>query len=66
MTVALLAIPALGAHADVLEQQPITRIPIEESQNLHFHRLSTADGLSQARVGQIIQDGLGFIWFGTQ
>ena len=42
------------------------RLPVEEAKGLRFHRLSTADGLSQTRVAQIIQDDLGFIWFGTQ
>ena len=42
------------------------RLPVEEAKGLRFHRLSTADGLSQTRVAQIVQDDLGFVWFGTQ
>ena len=33
---------------------------------MRFTRLSTADGLSQNKVRQIVQDNLGFMWFGTQ
>ncbi|MET0499840.1 MAG: two-component regulator propeller domain-containing protein [Steroidobacteraceae bacterium] len=47
-------------------RQDVVRLPVEEAKGLTFHRLSTADGLSQTRVSQIIQDDLGFIWFGTQ
>jgi ligand-binding sensor domain-containing protein/signal transduction histidine kinase len=68
--VALLSVSVPNARAvpglDMPVRQTIVRLPIEESPGLHFHRLSTADGLSQARVGQIIQDDLGFVWFGTQ
>ena len=34
--------------------------------NIPFVRLSLEDGLSQARVGAIVQDGEGFLWLGTQ
>src|SRR6478735_6592141 len=34
--------------------------------NIPFVRLSLEDGLSQARVGAIVQDSEGFIWLGTQ
>ena len=44
----------------------VVRLPVEEAKGLRFHRLSTADGLSQTRVAQIVQDDLGFVWFGTQ
>jgi signal transduction histidine kinase/ligand-binding sensor domain-containing protein/CheY-like chemotaxis protein len=33
---------------------------------LRFDRISTADGLSQATVTCMVQDRLGFLWFGTQ
>lgn len=41
-------------------------LPVIESKSLRFHRVSTADGLSQTRVAQIAQDDVGFLWFGTQ
>jgi len=40
--------------------------PLIEGERLNVRRLSTADGLSQSRVAQIVQDRRGFIWFGTQ
>lgn len=51
---------------DTSVRRDVVRLPVEEAKGLRFHRLSTADGLSQTRVAQIIQDDLGFIWFGTQ
>jgi ligand-binding sensor domain-containing protein/signal transduction histidine kinase len=51
---------------DVAVRADVVRLPVEEATGLRFHRLSTADGLSQTRVAQIVQDDLGFVWFGTQ
>jgi ligand-binding sensor domain-containing protein/class 3 adenylate cyclase len=36
------------------------------SQYLNFHHYSTDDGLPQSTVYDIVQDSLGFIWFGTE
>jgi ligand-binding sensor domain-containing protein/signal transduction histidine kinase len=41
-------------------------LPVVESDSIQFKRISTADGLSQTRVAQIVQDDQGFMWFGTQ
>jgi hypothetical protein len=66
----LLVLPSLLAAADLNRdatvQRDVTQLPVEEARGLTVHRLSTADGLSQTRVEQIIQDDLGFIWFGSQ
>ena len=35
-------------------------------QGIRFTRITTADGLSQTRVAQIVQDDQGFMWFGTE
>ena len=51
---------------DDAARRALVRLPVGEAKGLRFHRLSTADGLSQTRVAQIIQDDLGFLWFGTQ
>lgn len=56
---------AASAHG-VMTRHAVVRLPVEEAKGLTFRRLSTADGLSQTRVSQIIQDDLGFVWFGTQ
>lgn len=42
-------------------------IPIEwDTKTIEFEHLSIEDGLSQSVVNAIIQDHLGFMWFGTQ
>ena len=41
-------------------------LPVVDADDLRFARLSTAQGLSQTRVQQIVQDDEGFLWFGTQ
>ncbi len=37
-----------------------------DGQDIRFRRLPGGTGLSQTRVGWVVQDHLGFIWFGTQ
>ncbi|MGE5340487.1 MAG: two-component regulator propeller domain-containing protein [Candidatus Omnitrophota bacterium] len=46
----------------------LTQINVNASQgnDIRFKHLSIADGLSQSAVTCMIQDGLGFMWFGTQ
>jgi len=39
---------------------------ISFSQTLNFHNYSTADGLPQNSVFDIVQDSSGFLWFGTE
>ena len=55
-----------GALAQVTEEPAPVRLPVVDGRDIRFTRLSTTDGLSQTRVAQIVQDNLGFIWFGTQ
>ena len=42
------------------------RLPVVDGTDIRFTRLSTAGGLSQTKVAQIVQDDQGFMWFGTQ
>jgi ligand-binding sensor domain-containing protein len=42
------------------------RLPVIDGKGIRFTRITTAEGLSQTRVSQIVQDDRGFIWFGTQ
>jgi signal transduction histidine kinase/ligand-binding sensor domain-containing protein len=42
------------------------RVPLIEGNDIRFTRLSTAAGLSQTRVSDIVRDDQGFLWFGTQ
>jgi signal transduction histidine kinase/ligand-binding sensor domain-containing protein len=44
----------------------LVRVPVVDGNDIRFSRLSTARGLSQTRVLQIVEDNQGFIWFGTQ
>lgn len=52
----------LQAHVN---PEPV-QLPVVDANDLRFTHLSTAQGLSQTRVQQIVQDDEGFIWFGTQ
>ena len=45
----------------LLPIQPVTA----QAENIRFDHLTIEDGLSQSSVWAITQDGLGFIWFGT-
>jgi signal transduction histidine kinase/ligand-binding sensor domain-containing protein len=42
------------------------RIDVIEGSDIRFRRLSAGAGLSQTRVAWVVQDKVGFIWFGTQ
>jgi Two component regulator propeller len=42
------------------------KLPIIDATDIRFTRLSTANGLSQRKVFQFVQDDQGFIWFATQ
>ena len=34
--------------------------------NIRFHQISLEEGLSHSLVSDMVEDDLGFIWFGTQ
>lgn len=40
-------------------------LPIDHASDIRFAHISTAQGLSQIRVMSMVQDDLGFMWFGT-
>jgi signal transduction histidine kinase/ligand-binding sensor domain-containing protein len=44
----------------------VVRLPVLDGDDIRFKHLPTTEGPSQTRVSQIVQDDLGFIWFGTQ
>jgi len=63
----MLRLPALTAAVPQVHVDPrVIRLPVVDGRNIRFTRISTADGLSQTRVAQIVQDDRGFMWFGTQ
>jgi signal transduction histidine kinase/ligand-binding sensor domain-containing protein len=44
----------------------VVKIPVTDGNDIKFMRLTTAEGLSQIKVSQIVQDNQGLMWFGTQ
>ena len=58
------------AAPDIVSTVPRTlhshRMPVLDGNDIRFSRLSSAQGLSQTRVAQIVQDDQGFMWFATQ
>jgi signal transduction histidine kinase/ligand-binding sensor domain-containing protein len=59
--------PASGGPVVVVDSgQPVVRLAVADGQDIRFARISRTQGLSQTRVEKIVQDDLGFIWFGTQ
>ncbi len=49
------------AHID---PRPL-KLSVDYATDIRFAHISTAQGLSQIRVTNIVQDDLGFMWFGT-
>lgn len=41
------------------------KLPVDYATDIRFAHISTAEGLSQIKVMNIVQDDLGFMWFGT-
>jgi ligand-binding sensor domain-containing protein len=44
----------------------LEKIDLVDGNDIRFQRLSPGSGLSQTRVEWLVQDKVGFIWFGTQ
>jgi ligand-binding sensor domain-containing protein/two-component sensor histidine kinase len=65
---AVFLVAATACYAEVPEAH-INPVPLKWSINyaadIRFAHISTAEGLSQVRVTNIVQDDLGFMWFGT-
>ena len=58
--------PVASEPARVQVAPGIVHFDVIDGDSLRFVRLSRAQGLSQQRVSDIVQDERGFIWFGTQ
>jgi ligand-binding sensor domain-containing protein/signal transduction histidine kinase len=41
------------------------KLPVVDATDIRFAHISTAEGLSQIRVMNMVQDDLGYMWFGT-
>jgi ligand-binding sensor domain-containing protein len=62
----LTGIAACCAEVPQARVNPVPlKLPIDHATDVHFAHISTAQGLSQIRVMSMVQDDLGFMWFGT-
>ena len=62
----LFGVTACHAQVPVAHVNPVpVKLPVDPGAGIRFARISTAQGLSQIRVMNIVQDDLGFMWFGT-
>ena len=52
--------------AEITPHRLVIKLPIADRDDIRFTHVSAEQGLSQSRIGQITQDGQGFLWFGTQ
>ena len=60
------ATPARGdSQPSALDSLP-EKIDLVDGNDIRFQRLSAGTGLSQTRVAWVVQDKVGFMWFGTQ
>jgi ligand-binding sensor domain-containing protein/signal transduction histidine kinase len=62
----VISTPAWCAAPDGRVSQKIATIPVVDATDIRFTPISTLEGLSQVRVTNIVQDDLGFLWFGSQ
>jgi hypothetical protein len=56
----------LGVVRQAYVEARILTLPVVDGTGTRFTRRSTADGLSQTNVSQIVQDDQSFMWFGSQ
>jgi PAS domain S-box-containing protein len=54
-----------AADRSMVDSLP-AKIRLVDGSDIRFQRLSAGAGLSQTRVASVVQDKVGFIWFGTQ
>jgi signal transduction histidine kinase/ligand-binding sensor domain-containing protein len=55
----------IAGHSTVPDPLP-EKIDLVDGNDIRFQRLSSSTGLSQTRVEWLVQDKVGFMWFGTQ
>ncbi len=64
--------PALAAKGQAIKVpmasvSPVpVKLPLADSHDLRFKKLTGSEGLSQTRASSAVQDNLGFVWFPTQ
>lgn len=54
-----------GTVQSIPPQGNVIRAPVLPGTDIRFRKLSNPQSLSQVRVHSIVQDGQGFLWFGT-
>jgi len=55
-----------AAHMRSLGDPLPLKLTVVYGKDIRFRELSASAGMSQPRVSYVVQDGLGFLWFGTQ
>jgi ligand-binding sensor domain-containing protein len=66
LAISLIGLTACRAEVPEAHTNPVPlKLPVDYATDLRFAHISTAEGLSQIRVMNIVQDDLGFMWFGT-
>jgi signal transduction histidine kinase/ligand-binding sensor domain-containing protein len=66
LALCLMGIPVCAEIPQAHVNPTPTKLPINYASDVRFTHISTEDGLSQIRVSGIVQDNLGFMWFGTE
>jgi ligand-binding sensor domain-containing protein/signal transduction histidine kinase len=62
----LVSVTACSAQVPEAHVNPVPlKLPVDQATDIRFAHISTAQGLSQIRVMNMVQDDLGFMWFGT-
>ena len=66
LTLCLIGIAMCRAEVPAAHVNPFPlKVSVGYATDIRFAHISTAEGLSQIRVTNIVQDNLGFMWFGT-
>jgi len=61
-----ISVPGWCAVSEARIASRTVKLPVVAATDIRFTGISTSEGLSQVRVTSIVQDDLGFLWFGTQ
>jgi ligand-binding sensor domain-containing protein len=62
----LIGVATCCAEAPKVRVNPVPlKLPVDCATDIRFAHISTAEGLSPIRVMNMVQDDLGFMWFGT-
>ena len=66
LTLCLIGVAVCRAEVPAARVNPFPlKSPVDHATDIRFAHISTSEGLSQIRVMNMVQDDLGFMWFGT-